>query len=189
MVHNYNMIANDLLLNTSWEAYPYTGNIEKHSGNDVHFYRNLSEKGGRSEISGEKKIPHHYVRLDIEKKLVELYPNERPNMDTVGYAVVNRIKELKINEYIIAKDKGWESSNFWATLDAVYISKEDYKNKILVKINQIVGGALNLEEESDSEIEAESDSEVDNLDSEEEDDDEEEVEVSKERHGDFIVKT
>lgn len=138
---SYSTKASDVVFSNSWEIYPYSTTMGE-SG-DLHLFK---RPGDGDFYRGD--IPRSYVKLDIRKKLKELYPEEFPNMDTIGYAVRKILSDLEIKDYFSAEDRGWEISDYWATLEAVFIPKDDYQIKILFKVNGIGHNILNLNMEA-----------------------------------------
>lgn len=132
---SYSTIANQIVFSTAWENYPYTSGIG--GAGDLYYF----DKPGSWNFH-EGPISKTYVKLNVRKKLRELYPEKFPNMDTVGYAVRYLLRDLGVDKYISAEDRGWESSDYWATLEAVFIPKEDYEKKVLSKINHIAKDCL-----------------------------------------------
>lgn len=136
--------ASEVVFSNSWETYPYSSSIG--GAGDLHFFQK-SEKIYSREISGIF-VQQFYVKLNVRKKFNELYPEEFPKMHTIGYAVKELFSNLEINNYFSAEDRGWELSDYWATLEAVFVLKKDYETKILPRINGLLQKALNPNKES-----------------------------------------
>jgi len=81
------------------------------------------------------EIPRNFVKLNIRNQLIKFHPNELPNMDTIGYAIRKILEECGVKNYISAEDRGWELSDYWATLEAIFIPTKDYEEGILAKVN------------------------------------------------------
>ena len=127
-------MAQNLVFSTAWENFPYESGIGG-SGNSA-------TTKGRKRSSFDGGIPHNCVKLNVRNRLQELYPDKSPNMDTVGYAIFRLFDELEIRDFYSREDHGLEASDYWATLEAVYIPKEEYENKILSRIHEAVSESI-----------------------------------------------
>ena len=142
MNKNYNReyyadIAKKIILNKTafWETHPYQTAIVEC---DLHYY--LGVRRNRWDLSfgnfiNPKDISLDYVKLNIRNELKKINPDICPNMDTIGYAVRDLFQTLGITDYISAENRGWESSDLYACLEAVFIPRNIYENIILPWIN------------------------------------------------------
>lgn len=135
---NFTSVANELLFQSrNWENFPYRTSID--GAGDLHFYKCPGK------IYLNNSIPNTYVKINVRETLRASYPEEFPNMDRIGYAILEVLRNNGVKNFITAEDRGWESSDFWATLEAVFISPEDFNAHLLPKINKVALSTLHPE--------------------------------------------
>lgn len=125
---NYTSITQDIMFRNFWETHPYSSGVG--GAGDTYYF---DKPGFWNTHEGE--IPKTFVKLNVRDRLNEFYPGQFPNMCSIGYAVKNILEQCEVKKYISAEDRGWESSDFWATLEAVFIPSEEYEKGIIPKIN------------------------------------------------------
>lgn len=128
-------IAHDLIFKaskTSWEAHPFSSD-EK--GTHLYFFKHPEYK---------KLDRYHlrsHIKLNVRTKLHELYPDQFPNLDTIGDALKRQLKVYGVVDFISAEDSSNEGEeNFWASIESIYITHAEYEAKIR-KVNRVMSAS------------------------------------------------
>lgn len=128
-------IAHDLIFKaskTSWEAHPFSSD-EK--GKHLYFFKHPEyHKLDRYHLRS-------YIKLNVRTKLHELYPDQFPNLDTIGDALKRQLKVYGVVDFISAEDSSNEGEDdFWASIESIYIPNAEYEAKIR-KVNRVMSAS------------------------------------------------
>lgn len=144
---NYNTIAHDILFrlteDTNWEKWPYKKS-NKRAGidSDMRRIQYIELENGPVKALKDLPIPKDYVKLDICDKvhalgistLIDTCGHAIPDRDTVGKALIDHLRKREIVNFITEEDWG---RDLFFTIEAIYVTKEDYHTKIQPKIIKV----------------------------------------------------